>query len=183
MAGVEYPQTDEDAARLVLEEARYIFSGMIYGFSFRYTPSDNGRRVEEVFELKPLHEIPWGDENLRLVRTTVDREFYRAELRYELEDFQRGRIAFWESNTIPTAAGTGVGDLFIGREGKYEAIRQGIKEAVRNYLRPRSFNKPREITGEIILTGVPYIIIDAGGYHAKVRIKLRITDVLPYSAY
>lgn len=183
VAGTEYPQSDTEAARLALEEARYVFSGMIYGFSFRYTPSDMSRRVDEIFELEAIHSIPWGDRSLRVLGGTVDREYYKAEVLYELRDFQRQRLDYWDSNTFPSASGTGIGDLFIGREGKYEAIREGVKEAVRNYLRPRVFNKPREITGEAVLAEVPYIVIDAGGYHAKVRIKLEVREVQPYPVY
>ena len=183
VAGLEYPQTDEEAARQVLEEARYIFSGMIYGFSFRYTPSDRARKVSEIFELEPVHSIPWGDDNLKIITGTVDREYYRSEILYLLRDFQARRVEYWESNSFASATGTGSGDLFMGREGKYDAIREGVKEAVRNYLRPRFLNKPREITGEAVLADVPYIIIDAGGYHAKVRVKIDLRDILPYPVY
>jgi len=183
VAGTEYPQTDEEAARLVLEEARYIFSGMIYGFSFHYTPSDRARGVDELFELDLIHSIPWGDENLRIIGGSVDREYYRAGIRYELEDFQQRRLDYWESNMFPMVSGSGSGDLFVGREGKHEAIRQAVKNAVRNYLRPRYFNKPMEITGEAVPVEVPYVVIDAGGYHAGVLIKLRIREVLPYPVY
>lgn len=183
VAGTEYPQSDDEAARFALEEAQYVFSGMIYGFTFRYTPYDASRQVEEIFELEPVHSIPWGDENLRVTGGRVDREYYRAEALYELRDFQQQRLEYWSSNTFPSATGTGSGDIFIGREGKYDAIRQAVKEAIRNYLRPRVFNKPREITGEAVLSDVPYIIIDAGGYHAKVRVKLQVRDVHPYPVY
>ncbi|MBN2051121.1 MAG: hypothetical protein JW760_11785 [Spirochaetales bacterium] len=183
VAGVAYPQSEEEAARLILEEARFVFSGMIYGFTFRYTPSDTAREVEETFALEPIHAIPWGDENLRITGGRVDREFYRAEVLYRLEDFQEGYLSYWSSNTLPSSSGMGAGDLFQGTEGKYDALREGVKEAIRNYLRPRFFNKPREITGEAVLTEAPYVIIDAGRYHARVRVKLDIRELRPYVIY
>ncbi|MFQ3621364.1 MAG: hypothetical protein SNJ78_10540, partial [Spirochaetales bacterium] len=45
----------EELYERILEEARYVFSGMVYGFVFSYTPSDKARRVEEEFLLEPYH--------------------------------------------------------------------------------------------------------------------------------
>ncbi|MEW5816327.1 MAG: hypothetical protein AB1798_13130, partial [Spirochaetota bacterium] len=65
--GDTYPLTREAALKQILEEAQFVFSGMMYGFKFQYTPSDKTRRVDEIYFVEPVSQIPWGDKGLKIL--------------------------------------------------------------------------------------------------------------------
>src|SRR4030042_2663438 len=65
----EYPIPLETAGRWVLEEARTLLSGMVYGWTVSWTPSDVSRKVADRFDLVPVAEIPWGSDRLSVRQT------------------------------------------------------------------------------------------------------------------
>lgn len=175
--------SQEEAIRRTLEEARLVLSGMIYGFEVRYTPSDRAREVEEELDIKALAKIPPGDPALRILKVRTTDNKYFVHMRYNLADFQQRRLQAWGSNTLSVAAGRGTAPLNDGYQAKFESFNQAIKNALRAYLRPRYKNKPSRIQAAVSLQEPPYTVIDAGGYHSKVRIKIDIREIQPYSAY
>ena len=56
----EYPLPEDKAYRRLLEEASFVFSGMIYGFDFTYTPFDKSRKVDEIFYSRTGGGYPLG---------------------------------------------------------------------------------------------------------------------------
>jgi len=179
----EYPLNKEEAAKRALEEAQFVFSGILFGFQFTYIPYDAAREVREVFNISPLFVIPWGDSNLGVRSMRLEDDFLVFRIRYTLEDFLRDRLRGWRSNVIPRAGGIGKGNLLLGYREKITAIQEGIKTALRSYAQGIVYNKPREITGEAALEKIPYIIIDSGEYSAKVEVRLRNLKIVPYSSY
>ncbi|MFW5712910.1 MAG: hypothetical protein ACOCZA_13290 [Spirochaetota bacterium] len=175
--------SQEEAIRRTLEEARVVFSGMIYGFNVRYTPSDRDRQVEEELVIEPLAQIPKGDPSLHVLKVRTTDNQYFVHMRYNLAAFQQRRLQAWDSNTLAVAAGRGTAPLYGGYRAKFDSFDQAIKNALREYLRPRYRNKPSRIQAAVALQDPPYTVIDAGGYHSKVRIKVDIREVQPYSAY
>lgn len=61
------PLSIEEISKTVLEDARWILSGMIYGFNIRYVPPDTGRKVNESFNAELISEIPFGDPSLKVL--------------------------------------------------------------------------------------------------------------------
>ena len=179
----EYPLSLETASLRAFSEARYVFSGMIYGYAFEYTPYDAGRGVDEIFTLAPHAEIPWGDERLAVAETQIEKNVFRVYIRYTPSDHQVRWIRMMESNIYDNAPGRGVGNLFKGPEEKYTAIEEAIKDGIRNHLRPRVLNKPKEVRGNVLLDRVPYIVIDEGQYVATVQIRIDIDEIVPYRVY
>jgi hypothetical protein len=177
------PLERREAIERTLEEVRIVLSGMIYGYRLRYVPRDTSRGVAEELSMEPIAEIERGDERLRVLDTRTEEGRFHVRVRYNLADFQQRRRAMWRSNTIPDESGRGSAPLSEGYRGKYLAFREAVKQALRAYLRPRELNKPRSIRAEILYLEPPYVTIDAGGYRAKVRIKIRLKEVLPYSVY
>lgn len=175
--------SEEEASKRLLEEAQYVFSGMIFGFSFLYTPLDRTREVDEIFELLPEAEIVWGDPALTVAEVRVSGNRKYALIRYYPHDFQKSWIEYSGSNLLSRASAYGYGDVFKGHSQKLKSIGEGIREAVRSYLRKRIFNKPKEIRGRAVLSDVPYVYIDAGRYVAKVRVKLDIREIIPYKIF
>jgi hypothetical protein len=178
-----YPLEREEAHTRILEEARYVFSGIIYGYTFVYTPYDSRREVEEIFAIDAAATIPWGDPALTIAETRLQGNLLFALVRYTPADHQLRWIRMMESNIYDNATGTGSSDLFKGAAEKYGAIEEAVKSAIREYLRPRILNKPKEVTGKISLTDGPYIIIDAGEYAAKVSVRIDVDEIVPYRVY
>jgi hypothetical protein len=177
------PLSQDEAIRRVLEEVRMVLSGMIYGYRVEYVPKDSERQVDEQLSMEPIARIPRGDDRLRVMNTREEDGRFYVRVRYDLADFQQRRRQMWRSNTIPDSSGRGTVPLSEGYRGKYAAFEQGVKQALRSYLRPREFNKPRSIRAEVLYLEPPYVTIDVGGYRAKVRVKIKLKEVLPYSAY
>ena len=178
-----YQLTADQARRRLLEEARYIFSGIIYGFDFVYTPSDAMRKVDEIFTFEAVAQIPWGDPALSIVETWVEGNLFRGNLRYYPSDHQLRWLDMMQSNIYHNATGRGSASMFSGVSAKYDAVAEAAKEAIHGHLRQRIFNKPKEVRGRVALTGAPYIIIDAGEYVAKVDIRIDVDEIIPYRMY
>lgn len=182
-AGVSEEASVDDTAQALLNEARYVFSGMIYGFSFVYTPSDRARQIAEVFRFEPVAEIPWSSPGLRVISTR--REEYRTygRFRYYVNRDQEARLAAWSSAALPRSAAEASASITGGRSAKYDAIESAAKEAVRAYLRTRVYNKPREIRGSLTFIDPPSTRLDAGSYVATVRVAMRIDTIRDYEHY
>lgn len=181
--GDEFPLSEDEAIRRILEQARVIFSAMIYGYRFTYTPYDKQRGVSEYFHLESLSEIKWGDPHLKvLVSEVIEKRLY-ITVHYRCMEFQTSRIEAWKSLAVPAASGRGTGDYFKGYTEMKTSLENAIKEAIRNYMRKRTFNKPKEIKGEVLLLEMPDTIILAGEYITTAKIKLNIKEVIPYKVF
>ncbi len=175
--------TDNEIYHRTLEDALWIISGMLYGYTVSYTPLDLSRKVIENLEITPFASIPWGDNKLKIVDTWVKNGKFNMQVRYFPNEAQTVRIKLWTSNIYPNATGTGVESIFSGYKGRVESIKTGIKEALRNYFRIRYPNKPREINCKVLIKNPPYTTMDAGGYRSKVTIIIKLSEIIPYSYY
>lgn len=184
-AGPLDPHTyDEDAAiKRLLEEAQWVFSAMIYGFSFDYIPYDSARAVVEEFTLEPTHQIPRGDSAMTVSDGRYEDGIYYADISYLVSEQQLPWVQGWESNINSDVISSGGGSLYSGLEGKIDSIRNTVKQALRDYLRPRNYNKPRRMTGSGRLASVPDFAMTAGEYRCKARITLNLDEILEYRIY
>ncbi len=178
--GDEHPVSFDTAAKRMLEQARIFFSGMIYGYRFTYTPSDISRGVADRFELLPVAEIVWGDPRLVILYTEKRDNRIFAKISYSMQNFMSERRKSWNSNTIPLSSGQGEESLFKGQAARMDAYREAIKQAVREHARKRYYNKPRELSGDLLLWEEPYTIIKSGTYTTRVTVKLTIHTHTPY---
>lgn len=179
----EYPIPRNEAVKNMLEEARVIFSAMIYGYSFVYTPSDRLRKVKEVFKLTPLAQLKWGDKQLEVVSTKVKNKKLYAKITYNLLEYQFLNRNAWSSSALAGASGSGRGNIFKGSGMRNISFNNAIKNALRDYLRARVFNKPRKITGEVLLWDSPGLTVESGMYVTTVKIKLKIKRIEPYRIF
>jgi hypothetical protein len=174
----------------LLEEMQTVFSGMVYGWSFLYRPVDPDRKVEEFLDVKPLGRIvgTTGDPKTAralAVSTRLDEEngVLTVLFRYYLPPFEAARRQAWGSSDLDQAAGVGKAKAVDRLESRLDALRQAVKEAVRNLLRPRYYNRPQEIRGEALLREVPRYYIESGQYVCSARFQLRILNVREYPLY
>jgi hypothetical protein len=181
--GEDYPLSQERAVRLMLEEARYVFSGMIYGFRFRYVPSDRRREVAEEFELDPIAEVRFGDPRLSVLSTRVEDMTLHGRFQYRPADFQRSRLSAWLSADVPSVGAEGEAPFWEGHDARIPAVEDGIRLAIRSLLRTQVRNKPREARGSVLLLGTPRIYVGSGAYKARVDVKVKVDEIRPYAVY
>ncbi len=175
-AGEEY---ERDVIKSLLEEARWIFSAMIYGLKITYTPSDLSRSVDRLYEAELLAEIAYGDQRLEVYDTSLEDNQFYLFIRYKPDSYQQRRIDYWGSGVFESSAAYGTSPLF-SNNSRVNAIKDAIRIALENQLKPDEFNKPRMIEAEVLLRGSPVISIDAGHNRAFVRIRTDIKNVQHY---
>jgi hypothetical protein len=178
-----YPIPLDVAQKTLLEEARVLISGMVYGWDFVYTPGDTTRRVQESFVLTPVAQVPWGNPRLRVIETEASDIRLWARISYALDDQESRRRAAWDSNTAALSTGRGTAVLQHGAGARMEALEAAIRDAIRRSLDARYLNKPREIIGEVVLWTDPLVIARSGTYTTTATIKLLLRDLIPYRIF
>ncbi|HUZ18324.1 MAG TPA: hypothetical protein VMV68_08040 [Spirochaetia bacterium] len=182
-SGQAGPLTKDEAVRQILTEAQYVFSGELYGFTFSWTPGDPRRAISDSFTLRPVAQIKWGDPNLRVLDTRVENRRLIARVMYTLAPFQESWKQGWDSNVYPTATGRGEGNYLLGFNQKIASYEDAVKEAIHGYLRERVLNRPNKVTGQVVFSGEPYTVIEAGKYVTTLTVKLKIDKVVPYTVF
>ena len=173
----------ENGKRELFKEAQFLFSGMVYGFEFKYIPGDKRRSVDEVFEIVPIGMIKWGDPALKIRNARTEGNRNLIQFSYYPDESMRSWIMYWSSGAFPMTGGKADGRFLKGFEAKEDAVKKGVKEAVRNYMRSRIHNKPQQIEGEFAFAAPPVYSYAGGIYTASVKVKLNITKVTGYGVY
>jgi len=178
---------DQQKLDALLEEMQTVFSGMIYGWSFTYRPVDKERNVTEALDVVPLGRIRGSTGDAATARavaisTRVDEQtgVLTVLFRYYMAPFEASRRRAWASSNLDQAAGVGKAKVVDRLESRLDALHQAVKEAVRNLLRPRLYNRPQEIRGEALLREVPRYSLQAGQYVCSARFQMRIIAVKEY---
>ena len=181
--GEEWPVSPGLARSRILEEAAWVFGGMIWGFEFSYTPYDKTRAIEERFDIAAIESLPADAPSLaRGARASTGQE-YRSYVEYRpdagmvrlMEDYARGP---WRS-----AQGTGRAGMGLGVKGRREACKDALRAAVRSLLQGLEPNKPRLARGRVVLDRPPGLAIVGGFYTAQVRARVMVVEVVPYTVY
>jgi len=168
-----------EAIDRMLEDARWIVSGMIYGFDVVWTPSARGRGVAELWEIQPVAQIPRGDPRLHIVSTVEEDGFLYVLLEYRPDDTQSRRLAGWAGQAHPGASG--LGEASIWEENpRRAALEAAIRATLRSWLRAREYNRPQEVRGRVALTDFPVTGLSGGSLNASVRLRIDLEAVEPY---
>ncbi len=161
----------------------FILEGILYGWSFSYTPSDKLRGVEEFFDFQSVNTVKIGDPRITFSGYKVDESFFSCWVSYDRTDEMMLYRRHWQSIYHPQIRGTGVASIYEGDEGFKAACAEAAKNALRNYARGIVKNKPKEITGRVLLSEAPLISIRNGKYVAQLEFLLEIDEILPYSSF
>lgn len=167
------------------ETAPFLVNGMVYGWKFTYTPSDKARGVEEFFELTEIqsqdvildqieYQDPWISEE--------DNKF-NVWVNFNRNEFQARNFKLWSSIKNPAISGRGYGGLEKGFDGIREASADAVKNAVREHFRNEIKNKPKEISGSVIIRGNPVIGIVSGKYCIYLDFFLECDTILKYRVF
>lgn len=163
--------------------APFLINGMVYGWNFVYTPSDKLRAIDEYFEISPINQIntkenpityknPWIQDNLVHIWT----EYTRTE--NQIYSFKS-----WQTTTTQKTQGIGTASVKLGFEGITEATKNAIRDGIRNFYRPIIKNKPKEISGRIIISKEPKIGITQGQYSVKLDFFLETDRIIKHTIF
>lgn len=177
------PVPRDVAVERLVEEARLTLSGMIYGYRFRYVPADPSRGVSESFDLEPYATIARGDPRLTVFQTWVADERLYARVFYRVGDDQADWYRGWRSAATGLAEGVGVSPFFGGPRAKPGAIRDALRGAVRNLARERSPNRPRVVSGALVIAEAPTVAVRAGHYEARLSALIQIDSIEAYDTF
>jgi hypothetical protein len=178
-----YPIPVDAAEKTLLEIGRVLLSAMVYGWDFSYEPGDKARRVEERFVLTPLAQIPWGNPRLRVLETEVMDARLWARISYSLDEEEARRRSAWDSGTADLSTGQGTAGLQLGDAGRTASLESAVRDAIRRSLDTRYTNKPRRVTGEVVLWSDPTVLVRSGAYVTSATVKLLVREVLPYRIF
>ena len=164
------------------EVARFLLSGMSYGWKFTYTPHDKSREVKEVFELVPISEVNIQSE-LRYSDVRVHYPYVSSWVEYPLSSNDLARHSSWNSLKFKTIKGSGEGRRKDELEGVKTAYINAIKMAIVEYAKKTVKNRPKEIIGEILLKNSPRLFCASGLFKAEVELYINVREVIPYSYF
>ncbi len=173
-------EREENALNVLLEDVRWAFSGMIYGYSVSWTPSSAARAVEEAFLIEPLALIPRGDPRMRTVSLTKENGFIYVLMEYSPDTSQERRLEGWTSGAFPAATGSGLAAVNYG--SRRAAIEEAVKETLRAWLRVQDYNRPREITGRVAFLEFPLTSLRNGSIRAVVTLGMDLEPLRHYAA-
>jgi hypothetical protein len=181
--GDPWPVTPEVARQRILDEAAWVYSGVVYGFDYAYTPYDKARALEERFELAPLGSI--GPQSLALTGGAKARSDYdiRVYVEYVPDEAQAKLMDSYRTDPWKGSQGIGKADILRGVPGRDEAYRDALRAAVRAYLQALEPNKPRLAKGRVAFERPPSLIVSDGYYVVQARVRVMHTEVIPYAMY
>jgi len=171
------------ASQAILDEARWVFGGMVYGFDFSYTPSDIARRVEEAFSLEPRNEVRWGDAGLRVAETRVEGTVLTAMIAYRPGPDGAATYRSWASTALGSSFGRGSAPLDGAFGARRNATILAVKSAVREYFRVLTKNKPKACRGSCALVDAPVLSSSSGGWTSSVRVRIDVGEIVPYTVF
>ena len=163
--------------------APLIINGMVYGWNFVYVPYDKARGVEEYLEITEIVPSDVIRGGIKYTSPWISDNNLNCWVEYTRTDSQVQSYNLWASIQNPVIAGIGYGSVEKGFEGIEEAARESLKAAIRNHYRKTIKNKPKEITGSVLIRKFPTLGIDSGRYVINLDFFLECGKIVEYSVY
>ena len=171
----------------IKETVPFLIEGLVYGWNFTYVPSDKTRGVEEFFEIEPVQKLSDGQKNdggtIEYSSVWIENNRFNCWVDFTRTDHQVQTYNLWSSIQNPTIQGRGYGDLTKGFDGIKEAAEDSLKNAVRSYYRNLIKNKPKQITGAVLLRKTPLLGIDSGRYVINLDFFLECGTIEEYTQF
>lgn len=169
-----------DRARQI---APFLMGGMIWGWNFEYTPYDKTRGVDEYFEYTEFHNLDRNVNPLEFVDPEIRDERLMVRVWCNRTREQQAEFDRWMSIVHPHIKGVGEAPVHEGFEGIKEAVGNSIKNAVREYWRGYLRNKPKEISGTVLLIRDPRIYIKNGRYVVDLDFFMETDRIIEYTQF
>jgi hypothetical protein len=161
----------------------FIAGGMINGWKFDYVPENKLRSIKESFTCEPAMSFDKKMNPLVYHKPEVMDERLYCWLCCDRTPSQQLSFESWSSVTHPKIHGIGQGPVEDGFDGIKTACENAVKNAVREYWRTILKNKPKEITGTVLLIHNPRIYIKEGRYTVDLDFFMETGKIIPYSFY
>ncbi|MDC7232027.1 MAG: hypothetical protein PQJ58_02255 [Spirochaetales bacterium] len=174
-----YDEIREEAISILLEDARWVFSGLLYGFSFRYIPGNADEGFGELFELEPIHQIPKGDPSLEIYQVEDDYQTLKVLFYYWPDEDQFRRMDISRGGGYQSSAAEG-GVPMMMEGARIASMEEAVKQALRADLRSVIYNRPLEVDGKVYLSSPPDLSIRSGEYRSRLRILYRRDDLVTF---
>jgi len=172
--------SDQEMGRRLMEEAEWVYLGMIYGFNVEYVPLDLGRRVSERFSVEPAWDSAAERSGLSFGEYRFEGTRLLAYVEYRANPVEAARYEAWRRNTGTPYQAEGTAPETDGLEGRFKAMRAAIKEAVREYARALEPNKPRLVRARAAFESPPSVFVRSGLYVAHARVRISMQEIRPY---
>ena len=169
--------------KALTELSKTIMEGMVYGWKFSYTPFDKRRKVAEEFELVPLQSIFSDDNRLSVTELRPQYPFLYCWAEYRVTNAIALHRTEWIRINYVTAKGTGSAERKMEIDGVRQAYREAALAAVRGYLRKNIKNKPKTVTGEMLIKDNPRLYVSGGKFMTELTVYLYIKEVTPYEIF
>ena len=179
----EFEQIFGFAINRTKEIAPFLISGMIYGFNFEYTPYDKRRNVAEYWNFTPIKEISKNTNQLEYKNPIAMENKLVCWVYCDRTKEQTQEFEHWNSVVYPKIKGKGSASIENGFESIKEACSEAAKLAVREYWRTMIKNKPKEISGKLLLIGNPRIYISEGQYVTDLDFFMETDKIIPYTQF
>lgn len=179
----EFEQIFSYAINRTKELSPFLLSGMIYGFNFEYTPSDKRRNVSEYWDFTLIKEINKSTNQLEYKNPLVEDNKLICWVYCDRTLEQVAEYKHWTSIVYPKVKGIGKASVENGFDSIKEACSQAAKQAVREYWRTMIKNKPKEISGKLLLVENPRIYIKNGEYVVDLDFFMETDKIISYTYY
>lgn len=163
--------------------APFLISGMVYGWNFVYVPYDKARGVEEYFEITEIQSIIPFESRITYTLPSVDETRLNVWCEFLRDEFQIQNYNLWNSIQHPVIKGRGYGEVSLGFEGYTQAAKDALKNAVREHYRTIVKNKPKEITGSVLIKNPPSVGVVSGRYVINLDFFLEYGRIIEYSTF
>lgn len=168
----------------IKELVPHLLTGMLYGWKFDYTPSDKARGVSEYFEVTPVETLSASEiRRIRYVLPWVEGDRLNCWVEFDRNAEQKRLFESWQVITNPRIRGVGYARLAEGFAGIETACQEALKSAIREYERKIIKNKPKEITGAVIMAKPPLIGIEAGKYKVTLDFFMETDRIITYQTF
>jgi hypothetical protein len=181
--GDEWPVSAETARSRMLEEAAWVYGGVVWGFSFEYTPSDKARAIAERFSLESLGAPPPGALAFAPGARKGERDESRSIIEYRPPAALSDQMASYAVGPWKSAQGVGKADMILGVKGRRAAYEDALRAALRSCLQGLEPNKPRLVRGRLVFERPPSLALIDGSYTSQARVRVMVVESLPYKVY
>ncbi|MGN0729814.1 hypothetical protein [Treponema sp.] len=163
--------------------APFLMEGLLYGWNFEYTPYDKKRGVQEYWDFQPVRTFDSSVNQLEFHNPVLKDGKLLSWVYCNRTLAQQADYNRWISVIHPKVKGYGNAPVEDGFEGIRQACSSAAKNAVREYWRTLEKNKPKEISGTLLLIRDPRIFIKNGRYEVELDFFLETDRIVPYTYY
>lgn len=168
-----------DKLSRLLNDTALLFSFMIYGTDFSYTPENPERSIKETLSYSLIRSIPWGDASLSAYQTWKEDGLYRIRFIYRLSAYEE--TALEQRRQLGDIKARGLAPL-----EEDQPLRLALEEALKNALRDYCRNEPvlpKEIRGRAFVECPIGQGFQANQYFVTANWALDIRKIIPQTFY